>query len=805
MKPSQWPDNLDEFVWAKSAALGGGGQPETLAQHTWYVLQRLTEFIRLRPSLPDELGVPRLWHMLYWAAFLHDFGKAAEGFQLRLRSRNNPKWPHRHEVLSLAFLDWITEDFSGDEQAWLAAAIVSHHKNASDIRRLYPPPENLTENQLVDRVAELNQKTVAALWEWLTTCAENWLQTLELDELGVSSVTILPQESAITTVPRQGAARIYHWLKIYRRFVKQVNKSKDRSLIVGTLTLRGYLMNADHSASAHLGELPTVTLGQTQVLQSRQLQWDDLYHHQKQAAQAKGSILLTAPTGSGKTEAALLWAARQVTKNSTTPRLFYTLPYQASMNAMKLRLDGTFGDKLVGLQHGRALLAYYRMLLDDDPADDVTPKKVAWQSKQARNMADLNYPPVRVFSPYQMLKGPYRLRGYEKLLSDYHHALFIFDEIHAYEADRLAMILATIKYLRQNFQARFIVMSATFPKIIKTPLQEALGLSATDELSADARLFESERFQRHQLQLLDSDVLSDLDQIADTARVGRSVLVVCNVVARAQMAFDALEEELVADGIEVKLLHGRFNMRDRSALEKLIWDRVSATADEQKPLVLVATQAVEVSLDIDFDTIFSEPAPLEALLQRFGRVNRRGRKGLAQIHVFREWDRPAQRKVYDGMLVERTLEILERENTRAINEQKIGGWLDEIYQGEAAAKWQQKYDRAKADFEAACLASLRAFEADRSLEELFYQAFDGTEVLPVALEDEYELLKKTDCIRASELLVPIRYGRLHQLRGANRVLTDKNEWPIIVDVPYDEKMGLDFSDVSRQSFGISIA
>lgn len=801
MKPLHWPDELDKIAWAKSAALGEGDRPETLATHTWLVLQRLNEFIRLRPALPAELNLPRLWHILYWAAFLHDFGKAAAGFQARLRG--GPKWPHRHEVLSLTFVDWIAADFTPVEQEWLVAAIVSHHKDMSEIQRLYPPPDDLSDNQLISRVAELTDAMLTTLWDWLATCAADWLNALQLDELGVQPVAIVPKLQAVAAIQQQGAARIYHWLKIYRRFVKQLNKSKDRPLIVGTLTLRGYLMNADHSASAHFGGLPVVTFNQEQILNSRRLEWADLYHHQQQAAQTNGSVLLTAPTGSGKTEAALLWAARQLADNQQTPRLFYTLPYQASMNAMKLRLNETFGDEMVGLQHGRALLAYYRMLLDDAADDDVSPAKAAWQARQARNMADLNYPPVRVFSPYQMLKGPYRLRGYEKLLSDYHHALFVFDEIHAYEADRLAIILATINYLRHNFQARFMVMSATFPQIIKAPLREALGITPTAEVEADQALFEKERFQRHRLQLLDGELLDSLEQIAQTAQSGRSVLVACNLVARAQIAFDALRPELGQVGIEVRLLHGRFNMRDRSILEKIVRERVSAAVTGQPPLVLVATQAVEVSLDIDFDTIYSEPAPLEALVQRFGRVNRRGRKGIATVYVFREWDRTGQRRVYDEVLVEKTLEILERENGRPINEQKIGGWLDEIYQGEIANQWQEKFEQAKTEFEAACLASLQAFEASRNLEELFYQAFDGTEVLPACLQNEYETLKETDFIRASELLVPIRYGRLHQLRSANRVLTDKGEWPIIVDVPYDDEMGLDFSDVSRQSFGLS--
>jgi CRISPR-associated helicase, Cas3 family len=112
MKPSPWPDHIDDLL-AKSQQHGG----ETLAAHTWDVLCRLADLYRLRPSLlPD-----RQWHCLYWAAFLHDFGKAAHGFQRRLKG--GPPWPHRHEVLSLGFVDAIAHDFSEEEQRWLVAAM----------------------------------------------------------------------------------------------------------------------------------------------------------------------------------------------------------------------------------------------------------------------------------------------------------------------------------------------------------------------------------------------------------------------------------------------------------------------------------------------------------------------------------------------------------------------------------------------------------------------------------------------------------------------------------------------------------
>jgi len=140
------PDWLDH-VWAKSATKGAGGEPESLAQHTWNVLARLSEFIHLRPWLPERLGIPRLWHILVWAAFLHDFGKAAQGFQNRLRG--GERWHHRHEVLSLAFVDWVSSGLTADEQGWLAAAIVSHHKDAAEIQELYAPPDDPNDDQRV--------------------------------------------------------------------------------------------------------------------------------------------------------------------------------------------------------------------------------------------------------------------------------------------------------------------------------------------------------------------------------------------------------------------------------------------------------------------------------------------------------------------------------------------------------------------------------------------------------------------------------------------------------------------------------
>jgi len=604
---SRWPEWLED-VWAKSPEKGAGGQPESLAQHTWYVLERLTEFIRLRPNLPQALGVPRLWHVLFWAAFLHDFGKAASGFQSQLRP-GGERWPHRHEVLSLAFVDWIAEGLTSNEASWVVAAIVSHHKDASEIQRLYAPPDDPNEDQLIARVAELDETMLRGLWRWLDECASVWIEDLGLRWADIEMPTLPDQDRAVMMVQQQGVAHIRHWLKVYRRFVRHVERSNERSLIIGTLALRGHLINADHSASAHAGPLPRIAFDADAILASRGLSRDKLYKHQTDVETAKGSALLTAPTGSGKTEAALLWAAHQAVIKNGLPRLFYTLPYQASMNAMKLRLEESFGEKNVGLQHGRSLLALYRLLLERD----YDPQEAARQARWARNLVQLNYPPVRVFSPYQMLKGMYRLRGYEAMLTDYHGAVFIFDEIHAYEVKRLALILKTIEYLAQNYDARFLVMSATFPTLIKNWLRDALGDPM--EITAEAALFEA--FKRHQLVLLEGELLSDkgLERIVNDALAGKSVLVACNLVDRAQAAYCKLRKQLKEDEIPVVLLHGRFTLRDRLAKERLVREATGSTSQQRRPIVLVATQVVEVSLDIDLDTIYTDLGGISAALR----------------------------------------------------------------------------------------------------------------------------------------------------------------------------------------------
>lgn len=398
----------------------------------------------------------------------------------------------------------------------------------------------------------------------------------------------------------EATAHVYRLLTAVRRRVH-----RDRALPhwphwPSDLALRGVTLLADHLASAGAPAPPD--------LARCLIGTGALFPHQEAVAQTAGSCLFAAPTGSGKTEAALLWAARQ-RQDGQHPRLLYILPFQASLNAMHARLDASFPGQ-VALQHGHSLHALYRRYLERDD----TPQRAAATARQVQALARLGLYQIRVLSPYQLLKAFVRAKGYEAVVTEMANALLVVDEVHQYEPARAALVAGMVSHLQQTYGTRTCIMSATLPTRLVSALQAVIpGLP--DPIRARVNR------HRHRLILRSGDLLADhvLAEIAAGVRAGHRVLVCCNAVRRIQAVAGQLRHFL-AGAATVLVLHSRFNPRDRLPVEHTALQLPPGT-----PAVLVATQVVEVSLDLDFDLLYTDPAPLEALIQRFGRVNRPGK------------------------------------------------------------------------------------------------------------------------------------------------------------------------------------
>ncbi len=805
MKP---PPDLNPYylneVLAKSAEKSQDPtHPDTLADHTWAVLSRLADQYRLRASLGDILHEPRLWHRLYWGCFFHDFGKAASGFQQRLtQGKVKNDWSegrHRHEVLSLAFIDAAFPQGHPDRLP-IIGVVATHHKDFANSSR----PENSIAwkynhghaEQVEFLLTQLDDDLVQRLWRWHHEFGLRWARAL-----GFAENHVFPVESVSSSITTQHILRCLKDFTAY--YLEREDGDVEADALAHDIHYRGLILTADHAASAGTPPFPELPLNKEIAQKPLAQKQRTANAHQASAAGANiGSHILVAPTGSGKTEAALLWAAQQMS-HRPAPRLFYTLPYQASMNAMADRLQRDFfgeDEEIVALQHSRATLKYYRDMMESDSGAE-NPHTATQTARAIKDRARLNYFPVQIFSPYQMLKAAFRLKGYEPLLVDYTNALFIFDEIHAYDAHRLALITTTMEWLAKHYHARFLVMTATLPPILTDALRSALALSDQHIITADDATFI--KSQRHQVFLESGDLLEQLDPIHAQWQQGESILICCNTVSRAQQAYIALKKRFEANGQtpddHLLLLHSRFNGKDRTTKERLLaqYVGVDTPREQRKPIIMVATQVVEVSLNIDFDRLYSDPAPLEALLQRFGRVNRgRSQRELRPVHVFEQPLGEKESLPYDHRIVERSLAVLRLYCADSpIDEKRVTQMLAEIYQGEIQAEWQKQYQSKCAEMRQTLHSLIPYQSASVNLEKSFYELFDGIDVLPKDSYDAWEKARDTGgYLAASQHLINISWKQLGILKSKGLVYAqEEDQFFFQINVHYDSEFGLDLN------------
>ncbi|MCX6602261.1 MAG: CRISPR-associated helicase Cas3', partial [Acidobacteria bacterium] len=506
------------------------------------------------------------------------------------------------------------------------------------------------------------------------------------------------------------------------------------------------------------------------------------YPHQQAAAQLSGNVILTAPTGSGKTEAALLWAAHQ-SSGPHSPVLFYLLPYQASLNAMRRRLAQHLPESALALQHGKSLQALYSQLLSKNYA----PTDARRDAQAERSMARLQTAAIRILSPYQLLRAAYTLPGHEALWTTPANSLFILDEIHAYDPGRLGMLLATLHHFVHHLSARAFLMTATLPSLLRQLLHNLLP--EVSSLTASPETFAAS--QRHIFHLHPSalDDPATLEAILQDAHSGLAVLVIANRVAQAQQIFDTLATKT---SFPIALLHGRFHAEDRGLKEQQIELTRGVGHTAPGGTILVATQVVEVSLNIDFDTLYSAAAPLEALLQRFGRVNRTSspNRPLKPVNVFSNLDNP---KPYQLETLVRALEALAPLNGLPLDESTLQNTLDQVYSGPYGQQWLRSVQAAIENFQTSVLRSLRPLTSQPDLEEQFSALFDGFEVIPLPLLPDFAARFADDPLLARQLSVPLSARQFRRLAATNRISLHKPSKFWVADCPYSSTHGLQFN------------
>ncbi len=460
-----------------------------------------------------------------------------------------------------------------------------------------------------------------------------------------------------------------------------------------------------------------------------------------------GLVVVEAPMGEGKTEAAVYLADRWgVTLGQRG--CYFALPTQATSDQMYRRvwefLKRRYPADLVNLQllHGHASLsALFQGLLrsgkqqravvaglepagiDGEKGDDgATASVVAgeWFTYRKRGLLA----PFGVGTIDQALLAALQTRHVFVRLFGLAHKTVILDEIHAYDTYMTALLERLLEWLGA-LGSSVVLLSATLPDGRRLHLVEAYARGAgypTDRDAMQARypriswasragsgarqVGVSPRSSRKlELEWVDGALPADGERFALGERLravledrGGCVAVICNTVARAQQVYLALKPhfpDTADDGQPVlDLLHARYLYEDRQKREKRTLARFGKPDGEvemedgtirkvQRPdrAVLVSTQIIEQSLDLDFDLMVTDLAPADLLLQRSGRLHRHERKGrpgpehpILWICRPREEDGvpffdPGFAKVYDEHVLLRTwLELRDRTGVRVPEE-----------------------------------------------------------------------------------------------------------------------------------------
>jgi len=560
-----------------------------------------------------------------FGGILHDIGKTAPIFQLRLE----PDYVHtideqryRHEISSLFFLSLFDKSIHSE----LIEMIIAHHKSIINDRRnggLF----DMIEDYGFDRVFEMHSEDF-----------ENWsIIALDiLESFGIKRKTISLEDA------KNSLYEAFEYSK------NNIINNYDYSV------WRGVLMGADHFASALVFSTeeylkPTFKIPNLSYYHNRK---NILYPLSfKKSDSKKRHTIVTACTGAGKTDYLL---------RRCTGRVFYTLPFTASINAMferikeDTKIDNDFLD--VRVLHSSSKIQEKRGI------------------KELKIIQSHFGSSIKVLTPHQLACIAFGTNGYESILLDLKNCDIILDEIHTY-SDKIQGIVLKIIEILNYIGCRIHIGTATLPTVLYKEILKILGNENVYQVKLTNK--EMRLFDRHKIfkyPAFDDNMKNKI--IGNALKNNEKVLIVRNRVAHSQQTY--VEMLAKFPDIPILLLHSRFKRGRRNEIEG---ELMKLNQMNNKPCIVISTQVVEVSLDISFDLMITDCAPIDSLIQRFGRINRK-----RTINTIGKYKRiyvlapPIDRKdamPYQLNVLQKTYDVLP--DRKILREYKIQKLIDVVY------------------------------------------------------------------------------------------------------------------------------
>ena len=402
----------------------------------------------------------------------------------------------------------------------------------------------------------------------------------------------------------------------FRRTSSSITLRNDFSLLCSAHmeydAIRGLLQLADHRASAK---------EETENISCLELFSYTFPYTQKRGVQKivednwkKDILLLRAPTGAGKTDAALLWASKQI-KAQRADRLIFAMPTRFTANAISVNVSKELGQ--TGLYHSSAWSA----ISDKVKNNEISLSDALNQHKMARCLLS----PITVCTIDHLLMSLTMTREDHHLISyNLANSCVVIDEADFYDDFTLANIQYLLKVLHE-WKVPVLIMSASLPDS-SLSLYQSTGYKI-DSILEDSHDINNIRKRFEIKDIIDYNEFKDIDPLIEKCfEIGNGILYM-NTVDSSIALYKHIcsDKKRTKEEIEnVHLYHSRFTEPDKLKKEKEIINALGKKAWEEGTAkgIIIMTQIGEMSINISSEIMISELCPIDRMIQRTGRLCR---------------------------------------------------------------------------------------------------------------------------------------------------------------------------------------
>jgi CRISPR-associated endonuclease/helicase Cas3 len=328
-------------------------------------------------------------------------------------------------------------------------------------------------------------------------------------------------------------------------------------------------------------------------------------------------LLVRAPTGAGKTDAALLWASLQI-ENNRADRLIVAMPTRFTSNALAINVAESLSD--TGLYHSSAWFNKYK---DKVEKAEISRK----EANKHHEFARLLQTPITVCTIDHLLIALTLAReDHHQITFNLANACLVIDEADFYDDFTQANINVLLVALKQ-WDVPVLLMSASLPQNVLVDFKKT-GCDAK-EIIEDTSDSERKRFKLQSIQ--ENSSLADIEHLLENCIKAGAAIIYANTVDRAIAFYDYFKNREV----EAMVYHSRFTEPHKKDKEEALIKALGREAWEKKEAqgIAILTQIGEMSINISADLMISDLCPIDRLIQRTGRLCRFDNDKIGELHL----------------------------------------------------------------------------------------------------------------------------------------------------------------------------